>query len=101
LSFLDFNSGIEAGLFYNVQGSTLNYVGFGNRTDTYTVPFHSLNFNLNKSFGADERVQTSLGVSNILNDKRQQVFRSFGAQDQLFTNLAPGTRISFSFSYSF
>ncbi|NVJ87213.1 MAG: TonB-dependent receptor [Algoriphagus sp.] len=101
LSFLDFNSGIEAGLFYNVQGSTLNYVGFGNRTDTYTVPFHSLNFNVNKSFGADERIQTSLGVSNILNDKRQQVFRSFGAQDQLFTNLAPGTRISFSFAYSF
>lgn len=101
LSYADFNTGWEAGLFYNVQGSTLGYVGFGNRTDTYTVPFHSLNLNINKTFGADERVQTSLGVSNILNDRKQQVFRSFGAADQFFTNLAPGTRISFSFAYSF
>jgi TonB-dependent receptor len=101
ISYQDFNSGWEAGIFYNVQGPTLNLVGFGNRTDTYTVPFHALNLNVNKSFGADERIQTSFGVSNILNDKRQLVFRSFQAQDQFFTNLAPGTEISFSFSYSF
>ncbi|WP_100628920.1 TonB-dependent receptor [Algoriphagus formosus] len=101
ISYQDYNSGWEAGIFYNVQGPTLNLVGFGNRTDTYTVPFHALNLNVNKSFGADERIQTSFGVSNILNDKRQLVFRSFQAQDQFFTNLAPGTEISFSFSYSF
>src|SRR5690606_17666009 len=34
LSYNSYTTGFEAGLFYNVQGSTLNYVGFGNRTDT-------------------------------------------------------------------
>lgn len=101
LSYTNFTSGLEAAVSYNVQGPTLNFVGFGNRTDTYTVPFHSLNLNLNKSFGADERIQANLGVENILNDKREVVFQSFGAQDEIFTRLAPGTRIKFGFSFAF
>lgn len=101
ISYNNFTSGWEAGIFYNVQGPTLNFVGFGNRTDTYTVPFHALNFNLNKSFGADERIQANFGVENILNDKREVVFSSFEAQDQIFTSLAPGTRVKFGFSFAF
>lgn len=101
LSFNNFATGLEAGLFYNVQGPTLTYVGFGNRTDTFSVPFHSLNFNLNKSFGADERIQAGLGVQNILNQKREMVFKSFEAQDQIFTSLAPGTKISLNVGFSF
>jgi TonB-dependent receptor len=101
ISYNNFLNGWEAGLFYNVQGPTLNLVGFGNRTDTYAVPFNSLNFNLNKSFGADERIKANLGVENILNDRRQIVFRSYEAQDQFFTNLAPGTRIKFGFTFAF
>ncbi|SDC72597.1 TonB-dependent receptor [Algoriphagus faecimaris] len=101
LSYNNFINGFEAGVFYNVQGPTLNFVGFGNRTDTYTVPFHSLNLNINKSFGADERIQANLGVENLLNDKREVVFSSYEAQDQIFTRLAPGTRIKFGFSFSF
>lgn len=101
ISYNNFITGWEAGIFYNVQGPTLNLVGFGNRTDTYAVPFNSLNFNLNKSFGADERIQANFGVENILNDKRQVIFQSYEAQDQYFTNLAPGTKIKFGFSYAF
>lgn len=101
LAYNNFGNGWEAGIFYNVQGPTLNLVGFGNRTDTYTVPFHSLNLNINKSFGADERIRTSLGVQNLLNDKREIVFSSYGAQDQIFTQLAPGTRVNFSVGFSF
>lgn len=101
ISYNNFTKGWEAGLFYNVQGPTLNLVGFGNRTDTYAVPFNSLNFNLNKSFGADERIQANFGVENILNDKRQIIYRSFEAQDQFFTNLSPGTEIKFGFTYAF
>jgi hypothetical protein len=101
ISYNNYINGWEAGIFYNVQGPTLNLVGFGNRTDTYAVPFNSLNLNLNKSFGADERVKANLGVENILNDKRQIVFRSYEAQDQFFTNLAPGTRIKFGFTFAF
>lgn len=101
VSYNNFSNGWEAGVYYNVQGPTLNLVGFGNRTDTYTVPFHALNLNINKTFGADERIRTSLGVQNLLNDKREIVFSSFGAQDQLFTQLAPGTRVNFSVGFSF
>lgn len=101
LSYNSYTTGFEAGLFYNVQGSTLNYVGFGNRTDTFTVPFHSVNFNLNKSFGADERIQAGLGVQNILNQKRQTVFSAYGAEDQIFSSLSPGTKVNFNVSFSF
>jgi hypothetical protein len=101
ISYNNFVNGLEVGLFYNVQGPTLNLVGFGNRTDTYAVPFNSLNFNLNKSFGADERIQANFGIENILNDKRQIVFRSYEAQDQFFTNLSPGTELKFGFTYAF
>lgn len=101
ISYNNFSNGWEAGVYYNVQGPTLNLVGFGNRTDTYTVPFHALNLNINKTFGADERIRTSLGVQNLLNDKREIVFSSFGAQDQIFTQLAPGTRVNFSVGFSF
>lgn len=101
ISYNNFINGLEAGIFYNVQGPTLNYIGFGNRTDTYTVPFHALNLNINKTFGADERIQANFGVENILNDKREVVFSSYEAQDQIFTRLAPGTRINFGFSFAF
>ncbi len=101
ISYNNFSNGWEAGLFYNVQGPTLNLVGFGNRTDTYAVPFHALNLNINKTFGADERIRTSLGIQNLLNDKREIIFSSFGAQDQIFTQLAPGTRVNFSVGFSF
>ncbi len=101
LSYNNFTRGWEAGIFYNVQGSTLNYVGFGNRTDTYSVPFHALNLNLNKTFGADERVRVNFGVQNMLNDKREFVFRSFGAQNANFSRLAPGVRLNFGASFAF
>jgi outer membrane receptor protein involved in Fe transport len=57
--------------------------------------------NINKTFGADERIQANFGVENILNDKREVVFSSYEAQDQIFTRLAPGTRINFGFSFTF
>lgn len=101
ISYTSFTTGLEAGIFYNVQGATLNFVGFGNRTDTFTVPFHSLNLNFNKAFGADERVKLNLGVQNLLNDKREAVFRSFGAEDQIFSSLAPGVRVNFGASFAF
>ncbi|GAB3650099.1 TonB-dependent receptor [Echinicola sediminis] len=101
LAYEDWEKGWEAGVYYNVQGATLSYIGFGNRTDTYTVPFHSLNLNVNKSFGANERFNAGVKVSNLLNDKKEEVFRSYNAQDQIFTSLTPGTKVSVKFAYSF
>ena len=93
------NNGLQAGLFYNVQGRTLQYVGISNRPDVYSVPFHSLNFNANKSFGQDDKLQLGINISNILGDFKEQQFKSFGAQDQFFSRLNPGTTIGVSLGY--
>ncbi len=91
----------EANLFYNVQGETLVYVGFANRTDVYAVPFNSLNFTSRYNFGKDQRYSLGVKISNILDDMREQIQKNYGAQDQIFTRLRPATEIAVRFSYNF
>ena len=93
-------SGFEAGAFYNVQGRTLQFAGIVDRPDVYTVPFHSLNLTVNKTFGSSDQSRIGLKVTNLLNDRRESVFSSYEATDQLFQSLAPGRQISVNFSYS-
>jgi hypothetical protein len=95
-----FWKGFEAGLYYNVQGQTLQYVGIADRPDIYSKPFHSLNFNSNKSLGKNDRLQIGLKVENILNDKTEAVFKSFKADDQFFTRLHSGMSFSFRLGYN-
>lgn len=96
-----FFKNLEAALFYNMQGQTLQYAGIVDRPDIYTVPFHSLNFNTSKKFGKDDDMKVGLKVSNLLNDKRESVFRSYGAEDQFFQSLGIGTTVSLKFSMNF
>jgi outer membrane receptor protein involved in Fe transport len=96
-----FWNGLDAGLFYNVQGKTLQYVGMVDRPDIYILPFNSLNFNSNKSFGKDKKMQLGLKIENILNDWKESVFESYQATDQYFTKLNPGITFQLRFSYSF
>ncbi|MEX2593611.1 MAG: TonB-dependent receptor [Anditalea sp.] len=101
---LSYNSpmnGLDAGIYYNIQGETLEFVGIADKPDVYTVPFHSFNFNANKTFGEQDKMRIGLGVSNILGDKRESVFQSFGATDQLFESISPGTEFNISFGYNF
>ena len=92
---------LDIGLFYNVQGETLTFVGIADRPDVFSVPFHSLNLNINKQFGLDDRMSAGFKVNNILNAKREFLFEAFNAEDQIFTSLTPGTVVSASFSYRF
>ena len=94
-------SGIEAGLFYNMQGETLQYVGMVDRPDVYSVPFHSLNFNSSKTLGAQDQMKVGLKITNILNDDKEQIFKSFGATNQIFGLISPRTSMSLGFSYTF
>ena len=96
-----FLKGFEAGLYYNVQGPTLEYVGIVDRPDIYSKSFHSLNFNTNKTFGKNDQMQVGLKVDNILNDKKESVFQSFNASDEYFYRLAQGTTCQVKFSYNF
>ncbi len=92
---------LEVGVFYNVQGSTLLYVGMVDRPDVYTVPFHSLNINGNKKFGKKENWTVGLKVSNLLNDKKEEIFKSYNANDQYFSRLSIGTTTSLKLGYAF
>ncbi len=93
--------GLEAGLFYNVQGQTIQYVGIVDRPDIYSVPFHSLRFTASRKFGGEERFQAGLKIENILNDKKESVYRSFQAVPRYFSSISPGTTIQLKLGYSF
>ena len=95
-----FWKGFEAGIYYNVQGTTLQYVGIADRPDIYMLPFHSVNFNTSKYLGKDNRTQISLKIENLLDDKKESVFRSFNPTDMFFTKLEPGITFQFKLSYS-
>lgn len=90
----------EAGVYYNVQGETLLYVGINDRPDVYTLPFHSLNFTANKAFGEEKKLSTGFKASNLLNAKKESVFKSHDAQDQIYQSLTPGMTFSVSVKYA-
>ena len=94
-------SGWKSGLFYNAQGKTLEIVAAGEIADVYTLPFNDLKFNLSKSFGEDQNQTITFKAGNLLNDDRESVFQSFGAQDQLYSKWSPGQDFSLSYSFKF
>ncbi|PTM11826.1 MAG: TonB-dependent receptor [Bacteroidetes bacterium] len=101
---LDYNNsemGLQTGLFYNMQGETLEVVGIGLVPDVYTKPFKSLNFTLNKSIGEQKRSSIDIKVSNILGSDRESVYKSFKAQDQIFSLRSPGTEFSLGYTFKF
>jgi hypothetical protein len=92
---------MSVSLAYNVQGEQLTVIASGRRPDVYTIPFHSLDFNAYYSFGEGYQSRITLGFQNILDDDRTLVYRSFGAEDQIFQSFKPGSTISLKYSYSF
>ena len=93
--------GLEAGTFYNVKGATLSIVGGGLFPDIYIKPFHSLSFSLNKKLGKNQNTTIDFKVSNILNSKRERVYQSYRAKDQIYSARNPGTSFSVGFSHKF
>ncbi len=95
------NNGWQSGLFYNVQGKTLEVVGIRAVPDVYTLPFHNLSFSVGKEFGKDRNSKITLRFSNILNDQRESVYQSFRATDQIYSLRDPGQAISLGYSWDF
>jgi outer membrane receptor protein involved in Fe transport len=87
---------LETGLYYNVQGPTLLFVGIVDRPDVFSVPFHSLNYNLNYSFGGNDQFKVGFKVSNLLNQTRREIFKAYNAEDQTFTQIRPLRQFSLS-----
>ena len=99
-SSLDYKNenGLNAGLFFNIQGKTLEVVGTGFAPDVYTQPFESLNLNLSKSLGENQNKIITVKIENILDSKKQSVYESFRADDKVFSFRDQG--ITFSIGYS-
>ncbi|MFT4740395.1 MAG: TonB-dependent receptor [Marivirga sp.] len=101
ISFQDPEREFDAGLYYNVKGATLVIVGGGLFPDVYSEPFHSLNFNMNKSFGVEGNSSIGLNVSNILNDVYEEFYKGFNATPEYFSRRGPGMNISLQYSFAF
>jgi len=95
------DKGIQTGIFYNVQGRTLEVVGDGFFPDIYTIPFHSLNFNFNKTIGKDRRSTINFRANNILGDVKESMIQSFGTDDLHFRLRNPGRIISIGYKLRF
>ena len=95
------DNGWDAGLFYNVQGRTLEVVSSGNIPDVFTEPFNNLKLNFGKSFGTDKKQKLTLSFSNILNEKIESYYRPNGGEERLFSSRYPGQAISMGYSFKF
>ncbi|MFZ9046741.1 MAG: TonB-dependent receptor domain-containing protein [Cyclobacteriaceae bacterium] len=107
LSYDNPATGLQAGLFYNVQGRRLQVVGVGAAPDVVEMPFHSLNFNMTKGFGSEQKQSVGFGISNILGDDRESRYRSWNGSDyvfleeNIFSILSPERRFTLRYSYRF
>lgn len=88
-------------LAYNVQGDQLSIIGSGRVPDVYTLSFHSLNFNAYVNVGAERNSRITFRVQNLLNEDRTLVYRSYKAEDQVFTSFKPGVSIRLAYQYTF
>ena len=101
IAYGNVENGINAGVFYNVSGPALEIVGGGLFPDVYQESFHSLNLSINKKLGEKQKTVVDLKVSNLLNDKRESVYKSYKATDQVFSRLNPGMSIGVGVSHKF
>ncbi len=100
LSYYGANNKSNFGIYYNVKGPTLNIVGLGLFPDIYTMPFHSLNASLSSPFGEKKRNEIKIRVSNLLNDDALHTFKSFQANDEVFSKYLPGFSISIGLTFN-
>ena len=99
---IDYNSdlkNLQVGIYYNVQGKTLEFVGNGFYPDVYTMPFQSLNFNLIKNLKKNRSI--TFKISNLLDDDKESFFQSYKAEDKYFKFRNPGRSFSLGYSISF
>lgn len=88
-------------LAYNVQADQLSIIGSGRVPDVYTIAFHSLNFNAYVNVGEKRNSRITLRLQNLLDDDRTLVYRSYEAEDQIFTTFKPGVSIRLAYQYTF
>ncbi|MCB9360360.1 MAG: carboxypeptidase-like regulatory domain-containing protein [Flavobacteriales bacterium] len=102
LGYTNRDKAIDATLSYNVQGKSLAIVGIGRIPDVYDKAFHDLTIKLSKGLGGElKRHKVSFNVTNLLNQKRQRVYGSFNANDEIFSSYSEGRFFGVGYSYTF
>lgn len=93
---------IQAGIFYNVQGPTLEFVGAGGVPDIYSEPFHNLDFTASKVFNGDKvSKKFSLRVKNLLQDKIESNYIWNEENVGFFRSFAPGMTFTLGVTLTF
>jgi TonB-dependent receptor len=102
LGYTNRDKAIDATLSYNVQGKSLAIVGIGRIPDVYDKAFHDLSIKLSKGLGGElKRHKVSLSVTNLLDQKRQRIYSSFNANDEIFSSYSEGRFFGIGYSYTF
>lgn len=98
----DSEKDIQAGLYYNVQGPTLQIVGVDVVPDVFSEPFHNLDFSASKVFNNDKvKKKITFRVRNILQDVRESFFINNDEKIGLFSQRSPGISFSLGASFTF
>ena len=99
LTYAIVSENLETGLFYNVQGKTLEVVGVGNIPDVYSDPFNNLNFTCTKKLGANQTI--TFKAQNILADTRESFYDYYGEEQRPFSLFKVGRSFSLGYSIKF
>ena len=94
-------NGLITGLFFNMQGKTLEVVGTGFAPDVYTHPFESLNFNLTKKIGENKNKTFTVKIENLLDSKKESYYESFKAVNRIFSFRDLGRTFSIGYNVNF
>lgn len=98
LAYVNYESGTDVGLHYNVFGERLSDVSLGGTPDVYEQPRNMLNFTFSQRL--IENLNIKFSARNILDARMERLYR-FKGQEYFNTQYDLGTNFSLGFSYTF
>lgn len=98
LNFTTSDARMNANLSYNVQGESLFIIGNGAVPDIFSQPFNSLNFNIYRNFGADQKHKIAFRLDNILVAERKDVYKGYKGDDAIYSIFKPGRTFTLNYS---
>jgi len=101
INYSNKDKGLQTGLYYNVQGKSLEVVGIGAIPDVFTMPFNSLNFTFSKALDLEQKSNLTFKIENLLNNDIESHYQSYKAADQVFSKKHLGMTFSFGYSIKF
>lgn len=101
LNYTDEEGRINANLSYNVQGESLSVIGVGAVPDIYTQSFHSLNLNVYRNFGQENRHRITLRADNLLDSQREDLYKGYDGAKAVYSIFRPGRTFSVTYALTF